>query len=163
MDKGSFMKSIREGSQHVLIAERCEGGVGLMYTRSPAEWLSSLAAHMDLGQVEVRPGAHAPEVVSELRHRFAAAHMPSEALAWYLIDFKQAVDALDEYDIESGESNLPITINSQVMVFPGRQRGQVFGFTNRGRCIAVKLAGESLMVIVPRAKVKPIYRVVAVA
>jgi hypothetical protein len=49
------------------------------------------------------------------------------------------------------------------MVFPDRQRGQVFGFTNRGRSIAVKLAGESLMVIVPRAKVKPIYRVVAAA
>jgi hypothetical protein len=161
MDKESFMKSIREGSQHVLIAERCEGGVGLMYTRSPAEWLGSLAAHMDLGQVEVRPGAHAAQVVTELRTRFAAAHVPSEAMAWYLIDFKQAVDALDEYDIETGEPTMPIAINSQVMVFPNRQRGQVFGFTNRGRSIAVKLAGETLMVIVPRANVKPIYRLVA--
>jgi hypothetical protein len=103
MDKESFMKSIREGSQHVLIAERAR-----RWRWPDVHPIAGRMAGIARSSHGSRPGRGPtrrtrPEVVSELRHRFAAAHVPSESMAWYLIDFKQAVDALDEYDIESGE------------------------------------------------------------
>jgi hypothetical protein len=155
------MKQIHPGEQHVIIASRIQdGAVGLFYTREPGNWLAAIAAHFQLASVEVRPSSAAPKVIEALRRRFAVAHTPYDTMPWFLVDFRQAVEALNALDVETGEPRRDLEIAARVMVLPQRLRGSVVGYTRRGQ-VAVKLVGNgavSNVVIAMRDQVKPILR-----
>lgn len=152
------MKEIQAGQQHVIIASRADGAVGIFYARDPLNWLAALGTHAPLEDVEVRPSAAAAKVVEQLRARFAPAHFPSTALPWYLIDYSQAVQALDQLDLDTGELSDHLKHGAEVMVLPHRNRGQMYGYT-RGGQVVVKLHSSPLVaniVIAPRQQVKPV-------
>lgn len=160
MDREKVMKQIQPGALHVVVAGRLDGVVGFLYTRDPLEWLARLGSHMELGEIEVRASAAADKIVKHLRSRFSVANVPSAAMPWYLVDYRQAVEALNEVDLITGEPTTGLALDAPVMVYPQRVRGRVFGFTRRGQ-IVVKLDGArftSNIVIAPRDQVKPILR-----
>lgn len=154
------MKQIQPGSLHVVIAARLDGAVGFLYTRDPLNWLAQLGTHMQLAEIEVRATAAAEKIVKYLRSRFSIANIPNGLMPWYLVDYPQAIEALNEVDLESGEPRSGLALEMPVMVFPQRVRGHVFGFT-RGGDIVVRLDGARFtanIVVVPRKNVKPILR-----
>jgi hypothetical protein len=159
------MKQIQPGSLHVVVVARFDGTVGFLYTRNPLDWLATLGSHFDLAEIEVRATAAAEKIVRYLRSRFSIASIPSERMPWYLVDYPQAIEALDEVDLETGEPSCGLELEARVQVDPGRRRGTVFGFTRSGQ-IVVKLEGPhytSNIVIAPRENVKPIVRVAAIS
>jgi hypothetical protein len=165
LDREKLMKQIQPGALHVVIAARLDGTVGFLYTRNPLDWLAALGSHFELGEIEVRASAAAEKIVRYLRSRFSVASIPSERMPWYLVDYPQAIEALDEVNLETGEPSSGLELNARVQVDPGRRRGTVFGFTRRGQ-VVVKLEGghyTSNIVIAPRENVKPIVRVAAIS
>jgi hypothetical protein len=157
------VKHIETGAMHAVVAQRVQdGAVGFFYTRDPLNWLAAIGNHFQLGETEVRPAAAGARVVDYLRARFQFAHVPSDALPWYLIDYLQAIEALDRVDLRTGElQRLPI--DTRVMVMPHRVRGRVLGFTHGDR-VVVKLDCTRFtenLVIAARDQVKPILRAVA--
>lgn len=160
INREKLMKQIQPGALHVVVAGRLDGVVGFLYTRDPLEWLARLGSHMELGEVEVRATPAADKIVKHLRSRFSMANVPSSAMPWYLVDYRQAVEALDEIDLSTGEPTNGLALNAPVLVLPDRARGRVFGFTRRGQ-VVVKLDGPRFtvnIVIAPRDQVKPILR-----
>lgn len=162
MDKAKLMKQIRPGSLHVVVAGRLDGTVGFLYTREPLDWLAKLGSHMDLGEIEVRASAAAEKIVRHLRSLFAVANVPSSRMPWYLVDYQQAVAALDGVNLQTGEPLSGLELNAPVYV-RDQGRGHVFGFTRSGQ-IVVRLEGRRFtqnIVIAPRENVKPVVRVQA--
>jgi hypothetical protein len=165
LDREKLMKQIQPGSLHVVVAGRLDGTVGFLYTRNPLDWLATLGNHFELGEIEVRASAAAEKIVRYLRSRFSVAHIPNERMPWYLVDYPQAVQALDEIDLDTGEPTSGLELGAKVQVDPGRRRGSVFGFTRSGR-VVVKLDGLTFtenIVIAPRENVKRIVRVAAIS
>lgn len=165
MDQEKLMKQIQPGELHVVIAGRLDGVVGFLYTRDPLEWLARLGSHMDLGEIEVRASAAAVKIVKYLRSRFSKANVPSDSMPWYLVDYCQAVEALEEVNIATGEPHNGLELEAPVMIMSTRARGRVFGFTCRGQVVVKLDAGRFTenIVIAPREDVKPIVRVKATA
>jgi hypothetical protein len=162
LDKAKLMKQVRQGSLHVVVAGRLDGTVGFLFTREPMEWLATLGSHFDLGEIEVRATAAAEKIVKYLRSRFAVANVPSSRMPWYLIDFAQAIEALDGVNLQTGEPESGLKLHAPVYV--NGQRGTVFGFTNRHERVVVKLDGLRFtqnLVIARREDVKPVVRVMA--
>lgn len=165
MNRERLMKQIQPGALHVVVAGRLDGVVGFLYTRDPLEWLSHFGSHVELGEIEVRASAAADKIVKHLRSRFSIANVPSSAMPWYLVDYSQAIDALNEIDLTTGEPVSGLALKARVMVYPQRVRGIVFGFTRRGQ-VVVKLDDTrftSNIVIAPRDQVKPILRAPAIS
>jgi hypothetical protein len=160
------MKQIVPGSQHAVIVKRATDGlVGLFFTVDPRAWLTALSAHMELEDAEVRASVHAPRLVSFLRARFSHAHQPGDAMAWYLIDFPQAVNALEDFDMSSGELLGHLKPNTEVWVLPQRVRGTVIGFGKCGR-VTVRLHGTRYtenLILALRENLKPVLRVAALS
>jgi hypothetical protein len=82
-------------------------------------------------------------------------------MAWYLVDFDQAVDALAEYDLETGARvrGAALKVRDRVYV-SAAGRGVVEGFTACGR-VTVRMETNPLtarVVHAPRSLVKPIVR-----
>lgn len=158
------MKDIQQGQQHVIIAARADGAIGLFYAREPLNWLAALGTHAVLEDVEVRPGEAAAKVIEALRGKFQAAHFPGLALPWYLIDYRQAINALNEFDLDTGE-RARVAIDTEVMVLPDRNRGSVMGYTRGGQIVVRLHASRNVanVVIAPTAMVKPVIRMPAIA
>jgi hypothetical protein len=153
------VKQIQPGQQHIIIAGRDDGAVGLFYARDPLNWLAAIGTHFALADVEVRPGTAAVQVVEEMRAQFAFAHLPGAALPWYLIDYRQAIDALNARNLDTGELRR-LALQSEVMVFPNRDRGRVMGYT-RGGQVVVRLHTSPFVanvVIASAGMVKPVLR-----
>ncbi len=159
------MKHIVPGEQHVIVASRQQdGAVGLFYTREPGNWLVALSNSCQLDQVEVRPSVKAPSVVEQMRKRFASIHIASSALPWYQLDFRQVIEALDEYDLTRGclvmrggvKVNDPVYVNNA-------GRGIVTGFTRCGRVMVRldRMGMHCAAVYAPRSAIKPVLRLVA--
>lgn len=163
INREKLMKQTQPGQLHVVVAARLDGAVGFLYTRDPIEWLAQLGSHMDLGEIEVRACAAAAKVVKYLRSRFSVADVPSRHMPWYLVDYKQAVDALDEIDLATGEPRSGLELDAPVMVYPQAARGRVFGFTCGGQVVVKLDVGRFTenIVIAARQDVKPIVRVKA--
>lgn len=161
MNQEKLMKQVTPGEMHAIVASRvADGAVGLFYARDPITWLAAIGAHCQIDQAEVRPAAAAAKVIERLRAKFSATHIPSAALPWYLIDHDQAVAALDEINMATGELLRDLQPRSPVMLFPSRSRGHVLGFT-RGGQVVVKLDAPRFttnLVIAPRESVKPVIR-----
>lgn len=151
------MKQVQQGSLHIIVAGRLDGAVGFFYARDPLNMLAALGTHMQLGDVEVRSSSAAARVTERLRRRFAITHVPSDALPWYLIDYRQALEALDSIDLDTGELKV-IAVDAPVMV--DRRRGRVFGYTRAGD-VVVRLdnpGADTNLIIANRQRVKPILR-----
>lgn len=158
---GERFKQAKWGELHVIVAARIQdNAVGLFYTRDPKAWLAAIGTHMQLGAVETRPAAAAVKVVESLRRRFAIAHTPSDAFPWYLIDFAQAIAALNAIDLNTGDAARDLELQQRVFLIPERVRARVFGFTKSGR-VVIQLENApdvANLVIARRENLKPILR-----
>jgi hypothetical protein len=160
-----IMKQVTPGAQHALLVKRADGVVGLFFTREPMNWLGVLSQHIEIEEAECRPSPASPRIVSHLRARFAHAHIPNESYPWYLIDFPQAVEALGDFDLATGELLDALKPDAEVLVLPDRQRGRVIGFSRCGRVI-VRLHTTRLisnLVLALRENIKPVLRVPALS
>jgi hypothetical protein len=165
MNREKFVKQIQADSMHAMVVKRGDGLVGLFYTREPMNWLGILSQHALIEEAEVRPSAHSPRIVSFMRARFAHAHTPNEAFPWYLVDFQQAVDALNDFNHETGELLDLLKPDTPVLVLPERKRGTVIGFSRCGR-VVVKLHSPhhiSNLVLALRENVKPVVRAATIS
>lgn len=164
MNQEKVMKQIRPGELHVVIVSReQDSAVGLFYTRDPMNWLSALASHGPLRDVEVRPARAAAQVVERLRGHFSLTHLVGAALPWYQVDFEQAIAALSAVNLDTGAELIRCGVGDPVSV--RGERGKVIGYT-RGGEIVVKIDRAPIvanLMIAARADVKPVVRTTAIA
>jgi hypothetical protein len=153
------MKHIKQGELHIVLAARLDGAICILYTREPIAWLAALGDHCQVGEVEVRATTAAARIANQLRSRFAVASIPDSAF-WFQIDFRQALRALNEIDLATGKPLRDLAVNADVMVFPQRTRGNIFGFTPRGNVVVLLRSrpGERHLTLVRRADLKPVLR-----
>lgn len=159
------MKQVVPGALHLVVAERvADGQVGVIHTRKPQEFLSSIAATAQLARVEVRPGVAAGKVVDSMAGRYALSITSrSHNTFWTMADFEEVIAAIDEYNLDRGVLVERAGVKLDDPVFVSRMgRGVVTGFTRCGR-VVVRLARANGLaevgVISPRSMVKPIVRV----
>lgn len=157
------MKNVIAGELHVVVAEREDQIVGVMWTRHPEQHLSNLARATQLGRVEVRPSPHAPQIVASLEKRFdAAIDVRGASAFWTLADFEEVIDALGEYDLARGILAERAGLKSGDPVYVTNiGRGVVKSFTMCGRVVVEfdrPHKNSRVGAIAPRSAVKPILR-----
>lgn len=162
------MKRIKEGELHVVIAERGDQLVGVIYTRKPCEQVSLLASLTHVGRVEIRPSPYAKRIVEAIGRKFETSiTCRSTESFWTSADFEDLVASLDEWDAPTGAQveNAGVKLHAPVYV-QTLGRGVVTGFTRFGRVVVRMDRPDNLaaaVAIAPRSQVKPVLRVVGAA
>jgi hypothetical protein len=158
MQLHKLMRHVVPGAMHVVLAGRDDGVVGSVYTRAPVDWLLAVSDSFKITHHEIRASAAAARVVTAWRSRFSLEPQPGSLLPWFRVLFMDAVRALDEYNLTTGEIFTAIETQAPVRItgYAGAPRGKVIGFTRCGR-VAVKLEGSPLVsnvCLVPRDAVE---------
>jgi hypothetical protein len=164
MRKEKIMRQIQPGELHVVLVKRhSDGLVGIVYTRTPMDWLVALSDHTQLAEVEVRISPAAERIVTALRARFEISHAPNELMPWFLIDFAQAMASLCEFNLRTGNRWLKLELQAAVFHIERQCRGTIIGLLS-GNTFAVKLDGDlPLLITAHRDELKPIVRSPALA
>jgi hypothetical protein len=162
--KEKIIRQVQPGELHVVLVKRhSDGLVGIVYTRAPMDWLTSLSNHTQLDDVEVRSSPAAERIVKALRARFEISHEPEQLVPWFVTDFAVAVAALCEYNLRTGAAWLNLELHSQVYHLTQQARGIIIGLI-QGGTFCVKLDGCTPNVVTARRdELKPIVRTTALA
>jgi hypothetical protein len=159
VEQRDLMKTIRPGMPHVVVVEQLDGSVAVQHSRAPLDLLARLGSHVYLGRVEVRPSPRAQAIAERVRDRLPGG--PVHEFTWHPADFEQAIELLDEYNLETGliVQRAGVMLNGVVQVAK-HGRGVVTGFTRCGR-VMVRLdrpGRAAITAIAPRSQVKPVVR-----
>lgn len=158
-----LMQTVAPGELHLVVAERLDQVVGVMWTLKPKQVLSNLSSTTHLGRAEIEPAKGAKRVVTQLAARFEASITASTAEAfWTTADFEEIKSAIAEYDLATGMriENAGVKVGSEVQI-NNLGRGTVTGFDKSGRLMVTlerPRFSKGMIAIAPRSEVKPVIR-----
>lgn len=159
-----LMQTVAPGELHLVVAERLDQVVGVMWSQKPKQALSNLASTTHLGRADTTPARAAKKIVAELAARFESSITARTTESfWTSADFEEVQAAIAEYDLATGAriENAGVKVGTEVQV-ENLGRGRVTGFDRSGR-LMVKLERPAFaagcVAVAPRSSVKPVIRV----